>query len=312
MSAAASLERARRELASVPDQLRRLDALALAPLSPRPTIVTGIGGSEGPARLFASVSSARFVPLSSFAVGQPRAERCVVFSQGLSSNARLALRRRDFEELVVVTAVDPERHDDEARRAFARDLVDAGARLVVHGPEVERGMLVRLVGPTVASSVALCLARPGFEPSRAAAAYERAGHDAAAIDAPLVLLASGELTDALFSLRWKWLETFGRDPHVLDVLASAHGPLQALYEGPATWLAFADDGARALVDRLAAVLPPRHHLRPVAVPRDADLAFFAATGALDACLRATLEAAPRDLFRWPAQGADGPLYDLGG
>ncbi len=312
MSAAASLERVRRELASVPAHLRALDALALDPLPPRETIVTGIGGSEGPARLFAAASGARFVPLSSFAVGQPRAERCVVFSQGLSSNARLALRRRDFEELVVVTAVDPERHADEARRAFARALVDAGARLVVHGPELERGMLVRLVGPTIASAVALRLARPGFEPSDAAAAYEHASVDTTPLEAPLVLLASGELTDALFGLRWKWLETFGHDPQVLDVLASAHGPLQALYESPATWLVFTDDDARPLVDRLAAVLPPHHRLRRMPVPPDPMLAFFAATGALDRCLRATLEASPRDLFRWPSQGADGPLYDLGG
>jgi len=295
-------------------------------------VVTGIGGSEGPARLFAAAattptSTARFVPLSSFVSARPRAERLVVLSQGLSPNARLALRRSDdFAETIVVGAVDPDiatssstntTASDIERRELARALRDRGVVLVTHGPPAESGMLVRLVGPTVASSVALRLAAAlggtPFDAERAAYAYEaaRSTVDPIALDAPLVLVAAGALTESLFGLRWKWLETFGTDPHVFDVLACAHGPLQALYERPATWLVFESPSSEPLVERLARVLPPRHTLRRLRVSDDPSIAFFEATALLDAHLLATLAARPRDLRRWPGRGADGPLYDLG-
>lgn len=348
----------RARLATVATELRSAASIELAPRAPASTVVTGIGGSEGPARLFAAAantptSTARFVPLSSFVSARPRAERLVVLSQGLSPNARLALRRSDeFAETIVVGAVDPDlassstasssttsssttssstdpsssasssaasssSASDLERRELARALRDRGVVLVTHGPAVESGMLVRLVGPTVASSVALRLAAAlggtPFDAERAASAYAaaRSTVDPLALDAPLVLAAAGALTESLFGLRWKWLETFGADPHVFDVLACAHGPLQALYERPATWLVFESPASEPLVERLARVLPPRHTLRRLRVSDDPALAFFEATALLDAHLLATLAARPRDLRRWPGRGADGPLYDLG-
>lgn len=323
----------RARLDTVAAELRAAASIELAPRAPTvvgSTVVTGIGGSEGPARLFAAAattptSSARFVPLSSFVSARPQAERLVVISQGLSPNARLALRRSDdFAETIVVGAVDPDvtcdtssAASDTERRELARALRDRGVALVTHGPPTESGMLVRLVGPTVASSVALRLAAAlggaPFDAERAASAYAaaRSTVDPIALDAPLVLAAAGALTESLFGLRWKWLETFGADPHVFDVLACAHGPLQALYERPATWLVFESPASEPLVGRLARVLPPRHALRRLRVSDDPAIAFFEATALLDAHLLATLAARPRDLRRWPGRGADGPLYDLG-
>lgn len=394
-------------LESLPAELRRAAAVAIPERAPTSTIVTGIGGSEGPARLFAMQLSAhscvRFVPLSSFVGACPKAERLVVFSQGLSPNARLALgRHHDFAETFVVGAMEPdaatfetESEVESERRGLARTLRDEGVVFVTHGPPSESGMLVRLVGPTVASSVALRLAaafggapfdaeqashtyascvRESFASvasilsttaptpnwptastfkmpaspthSPASPTHSPASHsptspthspalptsplvmlasgqtsvsDAAisatsepiSLDAPLALVAAGELVDALFGLRWKWLETFGADPHVFDVLACAHGPLQALYERPATWIAFESAGSAELVSRLGCVLPKRHALRRVRVSEDPALAFFEATAHLDACLLTTLTARPRDLRRWPGRGADGALYDLG-
>ncbi|MCA9614243.1 MAG: hypothetical protein H6720_12650 [Sandaracinus sp.] len=284
-------------------------------VAPHDTIVTGVGGSEGPARLFAWRLGARFLPLSSFAFGAPHASRLVVFSQGLSPNARLALTDpRAFDECLLVTAVDPVTHPEPEARAFAARLADAGARFVAHGPAVESGMLARFVGPTVAAAAGLRLAAAlggaSFDVLEAARVYD-APLDAPALGSPLALVAAGESVEALFGLRWKWLETFGEDPHVFDVLASAHGPLQALYEKNATWLAFASVEVDPLVARLRDVLPSSHVLHRVRVPSDPALAFFAATAWLDAALLATLRARPRDLRRWPGQGADAALYGLG-
>jgi hypothetical protein len=318
----------RAQLDTVAEELLRAASIAIAPGAPASTVVTGIGGSEGPARLFAAAATtptctARFVPLSSFVSARPRAERLVVLSQGLSPNARLALARSgDFGETFVVGTIDPEvtssgTGSDIERRELARALRDRGVVFVTHGPPVESGMLVRLVGPTVASSVALrsaaALGGTPFDGERAAYAYASARSvvDPIALDAPLALVAAGALTESLFGLRWKWLETFGTDPHVFDVLACAHGPLQALYERPATWLAFESPSSEPLVARLARVLPPRHTLRRLRVSDDPAIAFFEATALLDAHLLATLTARPRDLHRWPGRGADAPLYDLG-
>lgn len=386
-------------LESLPAELRRAAAVAIPERAPASTIVTGIGGSEGPARLFAMQLSAhscvRFVPLSSFVGACPKAERLVVFSQGLSPNARLALgRRHDFAETIVVGAMEPdaatsagESEVESERRRFARALRDDGVVFVTHGPPSESGMLVRLVGPTVASSIALRLAAsfggapfdaeqasltyascvresfasvasvlsttaptpnwpsastfkmpasgspasptsslvmlasvPSSAPTSAPISGPTSTSDPAttsatfeplSLDAPIALVAAGELVEALFGLRWKWLETFGADPHVFDVLACAHGPLQALYERPATWLAFESTGSEELVTRLGRVLPKRHVLRRVRVSDDPAIAFFEATAHLDACLLTTLTARPRDLRRWPGRGADGALYDLG-
>jgi len=338
----------RAQLDTVAEELRRVASLSIAARPPVPTVVTGIGGSEGPARLFAtaattSAAPVRFVPLSSFVTTRPRAERLVVFSQGLSPNARLALARRaDFGETLLIGAVDPETEPDLERRALARSLRDAGVVGITHGPPSESGMLVRLVGPTVASSVALrvasALGGAPFDADRAARAYASIGQagvepvrrahadgfaesddvrvaplDSASIPlgAPLAFVATGALTDALLGLRWKWLETFGADPHVFDALACAHGPLQALYERPSTWLAFESPSSEALVARLSRVLPSHHTLRRLRVADDPAIGFFEATAHLDAHLLATLTAHPRDLRCWPGRGADAPLYDLG-
>ncbi|MCB9635445.1 MAG: hypothetical protein H6721_25275 [Sandaracinus sp.] len=156
-----------------------------------------------------------------------------------------------------MTAVDPVTHPEPEARAFAARLADAGARFVAHGPAVESGMLARFVGPTVAAAAGLRLAAAlggaSFDVLEAARVYD-APLDAPALGSPLALVAAGESVEALFGLRWKWLETFGEDPHVFDVLASAHGPLQALYEKNATWLAFASVEVDPLVARLRDVL----------------------------------------------------------
>lgn len=319
-----SLREVAAQLRTVPRVLAEAASIVLPSVpssAPSSVVATGIGGSEGPARLFAARlasagCAARFVPLSAFVTGRPTGDLLVVFSQGLSPNARLALRDHGaFARTWLVTAVQPERTSGDLRDVV-RDLAPR-VELVVHGPEIERGMLARFVGPSVASLVALRLASvlgaPSFEGERVADVYASivATEHAPVPEGPLALVTAGVLVDALFGLRWRWLETFGQDPHVWDVLASAHGPLQALYERGATWFCFESSATKELSERLCAALPEHHAVRRLPVSSDAPLAFFEATAHLDAAILATLSARPRDLRSWPGKGADAPLYELG-
>ena len=94
-------------------------------------VITGAGGSEGPARVLAGLlaragTSARFEPLSAYQGDPPQADHTVVFSHGLSPNAQLAIERSPNP--IVVGATKPER-----------------GRWVQHGPKRETGLLVRVL-----------------------------------------------------------------------------------------------------------------------------------------------------------------------
>ena len=82
----------------------------------RPVVTTGIGASEGPARVLAWLLQhvvglrAGFRPLSQLLAESPRRESAllVLFSQGLSPNAQLALALAPrFHKLLVYTSVRP-------------------------------------------------------------------------------------------------------------------------------------------------------------------------------------------------------------
>src|SRR5690606_25355371 len=108
--------------------------------------------------------AATFVPISAFATSSaPRGAELVVFSQGLSPNARLALPRREpvasdgaapsFDRILLFTSVAP-----GSPKAAARGLdeaIDAGLEPVVLPPEEEEGNLPRVIGPVVAAFDAL-------------------------------------------------------------------------------------------------------------------------------------------------------------
>jgi creatinine amidohydrolase len=83
----------------------------------RPVVTTGIGASEGPARVLAWLLQhvvglrAGFRPLSQLLAESPRRESAllVLFSQGLSPNAQLALALAPrFHKLLVYTSVRPD------------------------------------------------------------------------------------------------------------------------------------------------------------------------------------------------------------
>jgi hypothetical protein len=287
-------------------------------------VATGAGGSEGPARAFVAALQARgvparFRPLSSFFATADDGAARVVFSQGLSPNARLALR--DCPLLVVVTAVssdEPGPAGDALRAACAR-----GALVISHGPPAEGELLVRIEGPTRATLAGLRLAeqiagdeprsgRLGPAPADLPAAMSAAGQAQTALSGPLALVTAGDGWAFAHGLRWKLLEGLGvADPPIWDVLQVAHGPLQQFYEHRLTLLGLECGGHSPLFDRLERVLvPQRHRLFRLRARLAHPWSFFEHDAQVNELIIATLGDAPRDLIHWPGKGRDGSLYEL--
>lgn len=321
-----SLARLHASVASIPEMLQRALCVPLPVLgaSPRTVVTTGIGASEGPARMLAETLAqagiaSRFCSTSSFIGGGPTGDLLVVFSQGLSPNARLALKSPvAFQHRWVVTSASA---DAGADAPVLRAMIDAGVvPIIVTSPD-ERGLLVRLAGPTVATLVALRLAAQlrGDPESRALldaapSAYRSLLEFDVPLDVPVALIGAGVTLDSMFGHRWKLLESLLiPDPPVWDVLQLAHGPLQSFYGRAATLLVFEHRQASALADRLERTIEPTLHrvvrLRATAAE---PLEYFQFAATLDKFVVATLARTPCDLFAWPGQGRDEPLYGLGG
>jgi creatinine amidohydrolase len=184
----------------------------------RRVVATGVGASAAHARLLAALLedaglAARFLPLTSFAAPPPADASCdalVVFSQGLSPNARLALEHaRRWAGALVVTAVPPadasvrtpraaEGTGDAAPPAGAlhdrQQLLDALAARgcgVYRVPAAEEyGTLLRVAGPLVGAAAAIVLARTIVAAAGAAPAGLLPGPDAATRDGVAERLAA--------------------------------------------------------------------------------------------------------------------------
>ncbi|MEZ4280026.1 MAG: creatininase family protein [Myxococcota bacterium] len=250
----------------------------LAPLVSRPVrlprclVTTGIGTSEGHARHLAELAArffdqpARYASTGSLAAGPPPgADRdwLVVFSQGLSANARFALR--DVEAwggVVLVTGLALEGPHAAQTRADKREwLVSLERRGVVRielgcGPEY--GMLPRVIGARMGYAVAWSLLRTlahrrlerlpalAIDADRLARAQRAAPEEARRVfptnadlvsffapERTLLLIGEGGSLDLCDHLALKLAEGMLRpQPRALDLLQFAHGPLQSLAARP--------------------------------------------------------------------------------
>lgn len=253
-------------------------------------VTTGVGTSEGPARLLAHLLSthsgraARFVPLSALAeaaapsaapltaeaAGGPQTV-LVVFSQGLSPNAQLALAQAErFAALMVYTSVP----ENDPRVQALRRRGGIVAILPPVGPPGEDQLFLRVLGPAAAQLAAAqfadAVATRDGGPVRlpiaqavqaAIAAPQKAKAAVAALIAQLVaggglseaevatgglgalwrrqpelslaFITSGGYGEHCLGLRWKFLEGAGlAEPNLWDVLQVAHGPFQQTFHRP--------------------------------------------------------------------------------
>ncbi len=313
-------------LRTIPAALAATAARPLAPLAlgDRPirrVVATGVGSSAAHAALLAHEvrrggRDAAAVPLSLFADVAPPApdDVLVVFSQGLSPNARLAVDAAPrFRRTVLVSGVT----DDDA----LAPLRAAGVVVQTIDGGEERGTLVRVVGPLTGYVAAMRLAHALGGPAmidvaRIVDAFARVAPpalDLDALDRPLALVTSGTYGELVANLQFKLLEGFLRPmPPAWDVLQLAHGPYQQQVDVHATFVALTRPDAPSegvLLDRFASMLDPARHALvrlPARLPSPASL--FEHEAMLNALLLRWIAARGVDQVRWPGRGADAPLY----
>lgn len=298
--------------------------------------LSGIGASEGVARAVAAWMrrearvDAEFLSFSRWLEATPHAppfDAVVVWSQGLSPNARIAIGRAPAHATRVLITAEPEHPEVVRARAH-------GWLLCEHGPDAERGLLVRASGPACALAAGRALVdamivglngvhRAAREASAAfAAGLDRGAAlvktvDVASLDRARAIVCGAGCEELYAGLAWTWMELSLRAPVALwEPLAFAHGPFQALFDEPVTLLALERASSatdRFLLDQLQSMLvAPRHTLVRLTAERSGPEALFEHMGALWAVAIALLEARPRSLAAWPGRGLDGPLYDVHG
>ena len=257
---------------SIPSEMSVLKALRYR--LPRMLVATGIGTSEGHARHLAEVATrfcgqpARFVSTGALAAAPPPgADRdwLIVFSQGLSANARFALSHAEaWRGVILVTGLGMEAGEEvPAEKASWLDALDRrGVVRVDLGAGTEYGVLLRVIGARAGYAVSWSLLRSlasmrlesapalTFEAEALRGAQDNAETRADAIFGPdesvssffssdrtLVLVSEEGALEFVDQLSLKLAEGLLRPrPRAADVLEFTHGPLQSIAEEPASIL----------------------------------------------------------------------------
>jgi len=304
-------------------------------------LVTGTGSSEAHARYFCYLinlytdRSATYLPLSSFlhidaTVIQDRT--MVVFSQGVSPNAQIALRRyREFAHTVLFTSTTPQqareagKHD---RADLISDIVELGGDIVYFPLGEEYTTLIRFVGP-------MCgyLACLQFVSQLAGCNFEMPGpgHLLPLLDLlppqdlmndiltrpehfqrGFNLVCAAPISDFSQNLACKFMEgLFWPCPQVSDFLQFAHGPFQqsTAVPRPVVILQGALDVEAELVRRSRAMLDsvglPSYVVDVNCPPLYSILGFEAVFNQL--IMKAMIHS-DIDQVNWPGKGRDDQLY----
>jgi creatinine amidohydrolase len=340
-------------VARLPEILRTQATASIEPIRVDPRsvhcfVTSGVGSSEAHARYLAHLLAAelglpaRFMPLSELAPVPPfTAERdvLIVFSQGLSPNARPALATPEaWKQVVLATAVTEQRAsrpDHDVTGRLLDRVIASGGQVVRFPVEDEYTTLVRVIGPMAGYLCALGLAstigtQVGAAPfdidieaicerldvAGSATRVAFAGQDLRVLPARLAFLANGAYGELTSNFRYKVLEgMLAPLPPVWDLLHFAHGPFQQSYSHPATFVALtheSDPGEADLLRRLSAMLVPgRHEIVTCGARLPGPLAIFEHEAMLNYLLLDVIEANEIDQVNWPGRGLDAPLYDFG-
>lgn len=321
--------------------VRGLPQLRPATLASERFIVTGTGSSEAHARYFCQLinlytdRTAAYIPLSAFV--SPRLDYCgertlVVFSQGVSPNAQIALRRcSDFRHTVVFTSTTPAtaRNAGKPERAdLLCDLVERGGDIVNFPLSDEYTTLIRLVGPACGYLVCLQFVsqlagatigppRPGnilplLELQPPASLLEAILATPERYANGFQLLAAAPISDFAQNLACKFMEgLFWTCPSVSDFLQFAHGPFQQMAAHPRPVVILQGDTPREaeLVRRSQQMLQGIGldcHVLSVAAPPQYSIFGFEA--ALNRLVMRAMRQFGIDQVNWPGKGRDDALY----
>lgn len=336
----------RTRLAMIPDILAGMIARGPVPLRPATLasqrfIITGTGSSEAHARYLVMLlnlytdRAASYLPLSGFVDWHRDAfagKTLVVFSQGVSPNAQIALRRRhDFAHTVLFTATTPAaaRAAGKAdRAALLQGLLDAGGELVEFPLAEEYTTLIRFVGPLAGYLAALQFAAQFPDCRFAAPATEQIIpllHEPApaelldamkrlpsAFSQGFNLVTAAPISDFSQNLACKFMEgVFWPCPPISDFLQFAHGPFQQMNAHPKPVIILQGDSAAEAelvgrsVEMLRNVGLGAFVVRVAAPPLYSIFGFEAALNALVFDVMRHLRV---DQVNWPGKGRDDLLY----
>jgi len=333
-------------LTSIPRILEEMIQRGPSPLQPATLnsqrfIVTGTGSSEAHARYLATLlnlhtdRAAAYLPLSGF-VDAPASnftgKTLVVFSQGVSPNAQIALQRgRDFAHIVLFTATTPaaaEAAGKPDRARLLQRLIDDGGALIEFPLAEEYTTLIRFVGPM--AGYLACLQFAGqFPCSRSPLPHSEALLPLLAAQAPtdlrdamrnlpsafsggFNLITAAPISDYSQNLACKFLEgLFWTCPSISDFLQFAHGPFQQMTAHPKPALILQGDGkgeaemvARS-VNMLQGVGASAYVLKIDAPPL---FSIFGFEAALNDAVFTAMRHLRVDQVNWPGKGRDDLLY----
>jgi creatinine amidohydrolase len=333
-------------LAAVPNELaamlRRGPApLGLASLGARRFIVTGTGSSEAHARYLTMLlnlhtdRAAAYLPLSGFTLADRASfagATLVVFSQGVSPNAQIALRRRhEFSHCILFTASTPAAAcaaGKPERAALLQSICDEGGELIAFPLADEYTTLIRFVGPMAGYLAALQFAAtldgsrlhlptaaeilPLLDsppPPDLLVAMKRLP---SAFSAGFNLVTAAPISDYAQNLACKFMEgVYWPCPPISDFLQFAHGPFQEMNAHPKPVVILQGGSAieSELVNRSVRMLREVGlDAFVIRVEGDPLHAIFGFEAALNALVFAVMRHLRVDQINWPGKGRDDLLY----
>jgi creatinine amidohydrolase len=312
-----------------------LDDATRALRSARAVVTTGVGSSLAHARYLswllrtAPAISSWDAPTGSF-VSPPgpeaKEQTLVVFSQGLSPNARLPLAHvARYRAAVLVTAADADSPD---RADAVRAAASAGAIIVRMPCAPEYEVLLRIIGPMVGFAVALRIANAaGFQVDVTPETLSRAVHEASAratatlsgvapcvFADPITFVGTNGYAALAHNLCAKVLEgMFLPWPNAVDALELAHGTVQEAAGKPRTFIALGRGAAHeeSLFARARQTSETQHRWLHFDARLPEPLAVFEHEAMVNELLLGAIAARRVDQRNWPGKRRDGPLYTIG-
>ena len=333
-------------LARIPEVLEGMLAdpgtpLSASTLASQRFIVTGTGSSEAHARYLATLinlhtdRSAAYLPLSGFVDAEPTifaGKTLVVYSQGVSPNAQIALQRgRHFDHTILFTATTPEAAKAAGkpdRADLLNALLERGGELVEFPLAEEYTTLIRFVGPLAGYLATLQFAAkfPGslvdvpsleeLSPLLTASAPEamsRAMRELpSAFAAGFNIITAAPICDYSQNLACKFMEgLFWNCPSISDFLQFAHGPFQQMTAHPKPVLILQGDGpgeARMVERSVAMLRGVGANAYVIQISAPPLLSIFGFEAALNDAVFRVMRHLHIDQVNWPGKGRDDQLY----
>lgn len=333
-------------LAGIPTVLAGMFArgpqpLKQATLDSRRFVITGTGSSEAHARYlsmllnFYTERAATYLPLSGFTTaeaGSFRGKTLIVFSQGVSPNAQIAINRRsDFAHTVLFSATTPQAARKSGkldRAALLQSLLDEGGELVEFPLAEEYTTLIRFVGPMAGYLAALqfvsqfsCCRFRVPDPEQVLPLLTLPPPEnllRAVLELPSAfaqgfnLVTAAPISDFAQNLACKFMEgLYWPCPPISDFLQFAHGPFQQMNANPKPVIVLQGGSAmeNEMVQRSVRMLQDVGlGAFVITVPAPPLYSIFGFEAVLNALVFPVMQRLQINQVQWPGKGRDDLLY----